>query len=776
MTLGRFLLLLAAPCLLLAQPFAGRRPDGAAILPNGWPITPAGRQIELSTLPMAVTLHPDGKHAFVLNSGFLAPTISVVDLDAGAVIAEVPAPGAWLGLELDVKGERLFVSGGSRGSVLAYGYADGRLERVAEYSAVEGSLSDRDFIGDVLLSADERFLFAANLFDDTVSVINLSSGVRVRTFPVGLRPYRLRLGQRGQSLWISHWGDSSVGLYSLPDGRLLEKVPSGSLPTDIVLLEGPVETHEDEGLPVTARLFVACANTNDIWVYGLTAGDRVRLLERVPLGPGERAPAGTAPTALSLSPDSQRLYIAASGNNAVILADVSAARTELVGAAPTGWYPTAVQERQNGGIVYLSGKGGGSLPTPRGPDPTDRGSEQQYVAALQKGSLGLLAPLDPSTLRALTQRAGENILYGDALLEDAGAPPGNPIPNRPGDPSPIKHVVLVLKENRTFDQLLGDIDRAEGDSRLVVFGPDVAPNHRRLAEQFVLLDNFYAAGDVSADGQNWSTAAMANDFVEKLWPSALGRRLNWNAFEGGDTASFPAAGYLWSNALSAGLTVRNYGLFASTVDAGLRPLSADNYPGFDLSVPDSQRVDVFLADWKRMEAAGELPSLLLVYLPNDHTAGRSPGYPTARAMMAEHDYALGRLIEGVSRSASWSQTAVFVMEDDAQDGADHLDSHRSVAFIASPYAQRGVKDSAFYSTLSVLRTIELILGLNPMTQFDAAALPMWRSFTPQSEPKPYEAIRPKQAFDELNPAGQGGQPRRVETDRKLPDPSDLAAF
>ena len=741
MALARLLLLLVAPCLMFAHPLGGRRPDGAAILPNGWPITPAGRQIELSTLPMALALHPNGKHAFVLNSGFLPPTISVIDLDAGAVLAEVPAPNAWLGLELDAKGERLFVSGGSRGSVLAYKYADGRLERVAEYSAVEGPLSDRDFIGDVLLSADERFLFAANLFDDTVSVINLSSGVRVAAFAVGLRPYRLRLGQRGQSLWVSHWGESSVGLYSLPDGRLIEKVPSGSLPTDMVLLEGAVETHEDEGLPITARLFVACANTNDVWVYGLTAGDRIRLLERIPLGPGERAPAGTAPTALSLSPDSRRLYVAASGNNAVILADVSAARAELVGAAPTGWYPTAVAERQNGGIVYLSGKGAGSLPTPRGPDPTDRGSEQQYVAALQKGSLGLLLALDPSTLRTLTQRAAENILYDDALLQDAGVPAGNPIPNRPGDPSPIKHVVLVLKENRTFDQILGDVEGAKGDSGLVVFGPDVAPNHRRLAEQFVLLDNFYAVGDVSADGQNWSTAAMANDFVEKLWPSALGRRLNWNGFEGGDTASFPPAGYLWSNTLSAGLTV-----------------------------------DLFLADWKRLEAAGELPSLLLVYLPNDHTAGRSPGFPTASAMLAEHDYALGRLIEGISQSASWPQTAVFVMEDDAQDGADHVDSHRSLAFIASPYAKRNAKDSTFYSTPSVLRTIELILGLNPMTQFDAAALPMWRSFTSQPEPKPYEAVRPKQAFDELNPAGQGGQPRRVETDRKPPDPNHLAAF
>jgi DNA-binding beta-propeller fold protein YncE len=769
MTPARILLLFVVPLVLAAQPFAGRRPNGSAILPNGWPITPAGAQVELSTLPISIELHPDGIHAFVLNSGFLAPTISLVDLDAGSVISETPAPGAWLGLELDSKGERLYVSGGSRGTVLVYGYADGVLTPLAEHSVIEGTLDDHDFIGDVRLSRDERFLFAANLFDDSVSVTNLSSGLRVRTFTTGARPYRLALGQRGETLWVSHWGGSSIGLYSLPDGRVLERVSSGSLPTDMVLLEGSVETHEDEGLPITARLFVACANTNDVWVYGLTAGDRVRQLERISVGPSDAAPAGTAPTAVSLSPDGQRLYITASGNNVVVLADVSAARTTLVGAIPTGWYPTATQERDNGGLVYLNGKGGGSMPAPHGPNPTDRGSEQQYVAAMQRGSLGILPQLEPAQLAALTQRASENILYDDELLEDAGVPDSNPIPTRPGETSPIQHVVLVVKENRTFDQILGDSD-------LVVFGETVAPNHRRLAEQFVLLDNFYAAGDTSADGQNWTTAAIANDFIEKLWPATLGRRLNLRPFEGGDTASFPPAGYIWSNAQSAGLTVRNYGLFEGTIDTGLAALSAPGYPGFDLTIPDGKRVDLFLADWARLEQAGTLASLSLVYLPNDHTAGRAPGHPTAQAMMAEHDYALGRLIEGVSNSASWASTAVFVVEDDAQDGADHVDSHRSIAFIASPYSSRSSHDSTFYSTPSVLRTIGLILGLRPMTQFDAAALPMWRSFTAEPTVEPYQAIRPEQDFDQLNPQGSGAFPRRVQIDLKPLADSHLEAF
>lgn len=774
--LVRTLLLIVVPVVLAAQPFAGRRPNGSAILPNGWPITPAGKQVELSTLPLSIQLHPDGKHAFVLNSGFLAPTISLVDLDERTVISETPAPGAWLGLQLDGRGERLYVSGGARGSVLVFSYADETLTPLAEHSAVESTADRNDFIGDVLLSMDERFLYAANLFDDSVSVINLSSGLRVRTFATGARPYRLTLGQRGETLWVSHWGSSSIGLYSLPDGRVLERVISGSLPTDMVLLEGDVETHEDEGLPITARLFVACANTNDVWVYGLTAGDRIRQLERITVGPGDGAPAGTAPTALSLSPDGQRLYVAASGNNAVLLADVSEARSTLIGAIPTGWYPTAAMERADGSLVYLNGKGSGSMPDPRGPDPTDRGSEQQYTAAMQRGSVGFLPPLEPAQLAALTLRATENILYDDQLLEDAGVPAANPIPTRPGAPSPIKHVVLVVKENRTFDQVFGGVESANGDPSLVVFGNDVVPNHRRLAEQFVMIDNFYAVGDSSADGQNWSTAAIANDFVEKLWPAALGRRLNIQPFEGADTASFPPAGYLWSNVLSAGLTVRNYGLFQDTIDTGLDPISATGYPGFDLTVPDGTRVDQFLADWSGLDQTGAVPSLSLVYLPNDHTAGRAPGYPTARAMMAEHDFALGRLVEGVSKSSAWGSTAIFVIEDDAQDGADHIDSHRSVALVASPYARRGAKDSTFYSTLSVLRTIELILGLRPMTQFDAAALPMWRSFTAELDSDPYEAVHPDQDFDQVNPQGSGALPRRVQIDLNPPTASRLEAF
>ena len=494
-------------------------------------------------------------------------------------------------------------------------------------------------------------------------------------------------------------------------------------------------------------------------------------MEYIPVAPTQRAPLGSTPTALGLSADGNLLYAVASGNNAIVVADVSGERAELLGAIPTAWYPTAVRGLDDGRLLYLNGKGSGSHPAPRGPDPNRRGEEQQYVAAIETGSLGVLPPLSDRLFQQLTRRVITNTPYRDELLDNAA---GSPIPARPGEGSPIRHVVYVVKENRTFDQVLGGLDEANGDPTLVVFGDGVTPNHHKLAREFVLLDNFYATGSVSADGQNWSAGAMAGDYVEKLWPSYYGRRRQVYDFEGGAPTAAPPAGYLWTNALGRGLSVRNYGMWTVLMPDGavavLDPALASHtnleFPPFDLNVPDGDRVDVFLEDFGRLQAAGRLPRLMMVRLPGGHTAGREPGKRTPRAMMAEHDLALGRLVEGVSRSKAWARTAIFIVEDDAQDGADHVDSHRSLAFIVSPYAKRAAIDSTLYTTSSVLRTIGLLLGLRPMSQFDAAATPMANAFTVEPDQTPYEAVEPKVDLQERNPAGVGGRSRRV--DNKFP--------
>ncbi|MEX2299791.1 MAG: bifunctional YncE family protein/alkaline phosphatase family protein [Bryobacterales bacterium] len=750
----------------------GPQSDGSILLPTGWSISPAGKQIPLSTMPMAAVLSPDDRYLLVLNGGFLPPTISVIDLQTETETGRVAVKDAWHGITFNKAGDKVYVGGGSEASVFEFGFQAGKLtpQRVFPVVAAQRK-TPSDHVGDILLDAEGRYLYTANLFRDSITVLNAQTGIVVREFPTGRRPYRLILGPGGKTLLVSHWGEASIGVYDLADGRLLERVPVGLHPTDMVLQPWQREAAADDQPALVARLFVAAAGTNSVFVLGLTESPRFFPLERIPVGPTPNAPAGSMPTALALRRDGAWLYTVVSGNNAIVVADISEERSELLGAIPTGWFPTAAVPLRDGRLLYLNGKGDGSKPAPRGPDPTRRGEEQQYVASLQLGSLGILPPLNGERIVRLTDRVIANTLYDDSAMTPAAAPVGSPVPSRPGDASPIRHVIYVVKENRTFDQVLGDFKGAKGDPGLVVFGEDVAPNHRKLAREFTLLDNFYTAGDVSADGQNWTFGALANDFVEKLWPSYYGRRRGVYDFEGGEPAALPPAGYLWTNARAAGLAVRSYGVWtqpaqsrgsASVKDPGLVADSDASFPPFDLDTPEQARVDEFLRELGEYETKGELPRLMLVRLPNDHTAGRAPGKPTALAMMAEHDYALGRLVEGVSKSKFWPQTAIFIVEDDAQDGADHVDSHRSPAFVVSPYARRGFVDNTFYSTPSVLRTIELILGLRPMTQFDAAATPLSAVFTSDVNATPYEAVRPRQGFDQKNPDGEGGLPRRVE--------------
>lgn len=753
-------------------------------MPTGWPVTPAGKQIPLSTLPMSVTLSRDGRVAVVLNAGYREPSLSVIDLETSDLVQTVRLPDGWLGLRFNKKGDKLLIGGGARATVLEASYANGRLTLDRQFAAVASDArTPDDFIGDVMLSADEGLLYAANLFRNRVEVMNAKSGRRLSRFDTRARPYRMQLAPDGRHAWISHWGEASVGLYNLAEGRLLENLPVGALSGDILLVPGEVESDDDQAdaFPITARLYVASSNTNTVSVFGLTDTNRPRLLERIPLGPTLDAPAGTEPTALSVSPDGQRLYIACSGNNLIAVADISGPRTQFLGAVPTGWRPTAVVETARGQLLYLNGKGAGPRAALQGPDPTRRDRDSDYVAAQEIGSLGVLPGLDGESLAAMTSRAAENIHYDPDYVADPGIPVDNPI----GPGSPIRHVVYVIKENRSYDQILGDLPGAEGDPDLVVFGEDTAPNHRKLAREFALLDNFYAAGSVSADGMSWSTSAASNDFIEKLWPARYAKRLDRFLLEKFESAAAPPAGYLWSNVVSKGLSVRAYGIWTRpgsaseplVMDPGLTPFVDGGYPSFDLTVSSRTRVERFLSDSQRLENEGALPDLRILYLPNGHTAGRAPGLPTARAMMAEHDAALGALIEELSSRESWSRTAVFVMEDDAQDGADHVGAHRSIALIASPYARRGVRDPTFYSTLSVLRTIGMILGLAPMTQFDAAATPLWRLFQSEPDPRPYKAVQPSQSFDEINPArGERVVPRRVRAQPVALDESLAAAF
>jgi hypothetical protein len=359
-----------------------------------------------------------------------------------------------------------------------------------------------------------------------------------------------------------------------------------------------------------------------------------------------------------------------------------------------------------------------------------------------KGTLSIISAPDEKALTAYTSQVYANTPYSKQREDVAPGEAGNPIPRQAGEVSPIKYVFYVLKENRTYDQELGDMPQGNGDSSLCLFGRKVTPNAHALSEDFVLLDNFYVDAEVSADGHNWSMAAYATDFVEKNWPSNYSGRGGNYDFDGSRPVANPTKGFIWNYCQRAGVTFRNYGEF---MDNGYPTLGllkdpnhyCRNYPGWNLDIQDVYRESVFEHDFDSLLAAGSVPHFNTIYLPDDHTSGLAKGAYSPIAHIADNDLALGRLVDHLSHSPIWKESAIFVLEDDAQDGPDHVDAHRSVAYVISPYIKRHSVNHTMYSTSGMLRTIELILGLPPMSQYDAAATPMWDCFAPTADTTAY---------------------------------------
>jgi len=387
----------------------------------------------------------------------------------------------------------------------------------------------------------------------------------------------------------------------------------------------------------------------------------------------------------------------------------------------------------------------------------------EYVAAIQRGTATVLEEPAPDQMAQFTSQVLDNAPWRRTRAMQS-PPQGHPL-EKSGEESPIRHVIYVVKENRTYDQILGDLGIGNGDPSLTLFGEDVTPNHHKLAREFVLLDNFYVNADVSADGHNWSSAAIAPAYVQRMWPNSYAARRRHYDYEGGERAALPPAGYIWSNAMLAGLSFRNYGWWVTNItpvpasgrqiaavrDPSLAAQTNMDFRGFDMDYPDVERVKVFLKDLAEFERKGEMPRFMTIRLGNDHTSGVAPGKIAPKSAVADNDLALGMLVEAVSRTKFWPATAIFVLEDDAQNGSDHVDSHRAPAFVLSPYTRgRGI-DSTMYNTVSMLRTMEHILGLRPMTIHDAAARPMWAAFLPKPDPRPYSAEKPRVPLEERNP-------------------------
>ena len=749
----------------------GLQRDGSVLLPNQWSLRPVGKQIPVGDFPINVALHPGGRFAAVLHSGYGLHEVRILEVKTGRAVSQAAIEESFYGLAWSSDGGRLFASGGGAEVIHAFEFKDGYLS--AHRELVLRPAKEQGIPGGLAVSADDAALYVAESWGQRVEKISTADGraLWTRSFaapegaattahegerlkpasdPLAPFPYTCVADEKHGRIFVSLWAQSAVLVLDAKTGVDLARWPVGAHPNEMLLA--------DDG-----RLFVAEANLNSVSVIDTATG---RVTERLTASLFPNAPPGSMPNSLALSPDGELLFVANANNNNVAVFDVeTAGKARSLGFIPVGWFPTSVRVTRDGKtLVVANGKGVSSAANPRGPfpgSPVPR-NLQEYVGGLMRGTVSLIE-LPAEKKRAEQFGAWSKTAFtcspldAGATVRGAGArPAGSPIPAKVGDPSPIKHVIYVIRENRTYDQVFGDIAEGNGDARLCLFPEKVTPNAHALAREFGLFDNFYADGEVSADGHEWTMGAQATDFVEKMWPLSYGhnakKKYDYPA-EGHYPVAFPANGYLWNRAAEAGVSYRSYGEFCNTPKQG--PLLSEPslpilvghidpyYRAWDMEYPDVKRAERFAAEIRRFEEEGAMPRLQVLRLGNDHTSGTNPGSRTPTAMVADNDRALGLLVEAVSRSKFWGETAIFVLEDDAQNGPDHVDAHRMPALAISPWSKRGAVDSSLYSTTSMLRTMELILGLQPMSQFDAAALPLWAAFTDRADLTPFVA-RPAQ--------------------------------
>jgi DNA-binding beta-propeller fold protein YncE len=649
--------------------------------------------------------------------------------------------------------------------------------------------------------------------NDALAVVDAETGDPIRLIPLGVAPFAAVLSADGSVAYVSNVGGSQpkAGERSArqccdpraepvrTDARGLAAegtvtrvdVAAGRVTHTIRVGRHPTALAWDDG---RGRLYVAGGNADAVTVIDTRSNTAIATLAVTPF---RERKTGLAPTALALAPDGRTLYVALGGANAVAIYDVSAATSanpawRLLGLIPTAWYPSSLDVSSDGkhlAVGALLGVGSGEGTTDGSPDRRGR-----FVHAV-RGSVSVVAiPTAPelaaySTAVAENNRLTPNGAAGGvaASLAPRRTAAPQPIPERPGEPTPIRHVVFIIRENRTYDQILGDLGRGASDPSLVIYGRDVTPNTHALSERFVTLDHFFASGGNSADGHQWLT--QANETEYPLWPLYYGRSY---PSEGNDPLAYSSGGFLWENAQAKGKRVAVFGEYAPAASDSVSAVKRDllqlwretrddrptyfrdllrkrydtrsaipsldralvrEYPGWTQEVPDVVKAEDILAHLRDWERSDSMPDLVMAILPNDHTAGTSPGWCTPRACVADNDLALGMIVDGLSHSRFWPAMAILVVEDDAQSGVDHIDGHRTVALAISPYARRGIVDSTFYSQPSMVKTIELVLGLPAMSVFDLVATDMRASFIGPGEPPdltPYTAVQPSVSLYETN--------------------------
>jgi DNA-binding beta-propeller fold protein YncE len=797
------------------------------VTPVNQVLTPYGQQVELPGLrPQTLALSPD--RSMFVASGKTSELI-VLDAATGEIRQRVRFPGeeirepppepvsdnilnpdtrgqvSYTGLVFSPDGSQIFLSN-VNGSVKVFSVGRDQQVRPSYSLALPPANAPRrrqEIPSGLACSDDGKRLYVCGNLSNRLLEINLETGEVERTFNVGVAPYDVRLA-RGLA-FVSNWGGPRPGANDTvgPAGRgtVVKVDPDRFVASEgsvsvVDLDEGVVGNEISTGMHASGlaispdQKYVVCANASS---DNLSVID-VQKLEVIETLWPKVSPAdlwGCAPNALAFDDDGEHLFVANGAQNSIAIMEFEPEEpgdSKVKGLLPVGWFPGAVvYDDVHDQVLVANIKG-----LPREPKTKSAGTTG-FNTHHYHGTLSICPlPGSEDELLALSERVARNLRF-DAVLasrlppRDGVAP--RPIPERIGEPSSIKHVVYIIKENRTYDQVLGDLNQGEGNPDLCIFGAEVTPNQHRLAEQFVLLDNTYCAGILSADGHQWSTTAASTDYMEKSFAGFPRSYPDGMGDDDVDALAYAPSGFIWDKAIKNGVTIRNYGEFMiprvrwkdpsrqgvpnylacyrtwkgeeDTVifesEPGIesiREFSPTDYVGWEMSVPDQYRADFVIEELKEYEAKGELPQLIIICLPNDHTSGTSANCPTPASCMADNDLALGRIVEAFSHSEFWPEMAIFAIEDDPQAGWDHVSGYRTTAYVASPFAKRGAKVSTHYNTTSMLRTIEQILGLSPMNLFDASATPMFDCFTDEADVRPYDAVEVSVPLDQMNPTPQ----------------------
>ena len=782
----------------------GVQPDGRIVVPTNQVLKPAGKQITFPGRPVSLLL--DGKTLVVQNKNNLL----FIDVAIGKIRRTLASPTGLSVIGLAGNAGRVFTSDAVGRVRVAEKQADGTYEWGTPIELAKPKVGGAAHpAGMALRNAQE--LWVTSTRGNNVQQIDLEKGTVKQVVPVGVAPFTI-VFPRPNRAYVSNWGGDHPGKDDpqAPSSKTPVKIdPRTSVGNhgSVSVLEAvngewqqiktiAVGLHPSGMVASKTGKFVYVANANSDTVSVIdTKTDKV--VETINCRPEHRLPFGSGCNALALHPSGTGLFVANGSNNCVAcvgLGEVSAdpdpmfpQKDRVRGASfvqaliPTGWYPGAVQMSADGRRLFVANiKGHGSLDDKRAKEKGRNSHDHLGSVSIIDWPERDVGQFLTNVFLKYTMEVFDNNRLTQSLQGLEKPRPDVkpvPVPERHGESSVFEHVIYIIKENRTYDQVFGDMKEGNGDPNLVMFGEKVTPNHHALARQFTLLDNFYCSGVLSADGHSWVNAAYVTDYLER----SFGGFTRSYPYDGDDPLAFAPTGFLWDNALAHKKTFRNFGEHCKTsytpakaswsdtyadfkngtnkvkIDvkphmASLNAYSHPHYPGFPLRTPDVYRAKMFLDEFKTFEKEGTLPNLTYVFLPCDHTNGTSPGSPTPRAMVADNDLAVGQIVEAVSKSKFWPKTCIFIVEDDPQNGFDHVDGHRTVALVLSPYTKRKTVDSSNYNQTSMVKTIELILGLPPMNQLDLSATPMRSCFQTKPDLAPFTCLPSNIPLDEMNPS------------------------